>query len=312
MKGNQLSILLVDDEEQILTYLQILLELSDYKVSIACNGTDALIKIHQNNYDIVITDIEMPQMDGLELLARIRKTVDYSLPVILMTGFIDAEYTIKAIRLGASDFIRKPVDKKLLLKTVNSLITGSKITQQIQTMSHQLLSADMEFQFLPIHFLETDITAALTVLFKQYFELNSCFVNEITLCLEEMLNNAFIHGTLKLEEQTRQLDYLNYIGHVKKIITNHEVSSKKIILQAKLNKQEKFLQLSVTDEGNGFDFNPWLNLSEYDLHQNLTNHGRGIALIRLLADDIQFLNEGRTIIIRKKFDNANLELSEIR
>jgi YesN/AraC family two-component response regulator len=308
MKEKPLSILLVDDEEQILFSLKRLLELSDYHVNIAYNGKDALKKIHARNYDVVISDIEMPQMDGLELLTRIRKNVDYTLPVILMTGFLNVEYAIEAIRRGASDFIRKPIDTKQLIKSVNSLVSDSNITQQIQNMAHQISSVDMEFQFLPKHFLESDISTTLTVIFQQYFEMNTYFVNEITLCLEEMLNNAFIHGTLNLDEQTRQLDHFNYKAHIQQAIISNEISSKKIILQVKLNKKDRFLQLVVTDDGRGFDYHPWLESSREDLQRNLTYHGRGIGMIKLLVDEIQFLNEGRTIMIRKKLDYADREL----
>jgi DNA-binding response OmpR family regulator len=312
MKFKPLSILLVDDENPIITKLKLFFENSDYHADLACSGMEAIKKINKTNYDIVVSDIEMPEMDGLELLKRIRKTVDYSLPIILMTDSMDVEYAINAVRLGASDFVKKPVDMKQLLKSVNNLVTVNKATQQIQNMSQQLLCADMEFQFHPEHFLETDISTALTVLFKQYFELQPYLVNEITLCLEEMLNNALVHGTLKLDEQIRQMDYLNYLAHLKKMISDQEIASKKIILQAKLNKREKYLQLVVTDEGKGFDYQHWLKLTQDEIQKNLTYHGRGIALIKLIADELQFQNEGRTIMIRKHLEHTERESSAIQ
>jgi DNA-binding response OmpR family regulator len=312
MKDKSLSILLVDDEEQILVSLKRLLELSGYQVHVAYNGKEALKKILAGSFDVIISDIEMSPMDGLELLTRIRKNIDYTLPVILMTGFLNAEYAIEAIRRGASDFIRKPIDTKQLIKSVNNLVSGTSYTQQIQNISHQLSQAELEFEFLPMHFLETDITNTLTMMFQQYFELNAYFVNEITLCLEEMLNNAFIHGTLNLEEKTRQLDHFNYKAYVKQAIEREDISSKRITLKVKLNRQDRFLQLIVTDQGKGFNYHPWLEHSREDLQKNLTTHGRGIGLIKLLVDDIQFLNDGRTIMIRKKLDNARREMPEIQ
>jgi CheY-like chemotaxis protein len=312
MKEKPLSILLVDDEEQILKSLRRLLELSGYHVNIAHNGIEALKKIKLDRYNVVIADIEMPQMDGLELLERIRNDIDYTLPVILMTGYLKAEHAIHAIRKGASDFIRKPIDTKQLIKSVNSLIAGKNITQQIQNMTQQMSFVDMEFQFLPKHFMETDITSALIIIFQQYFELSSSFLNEITLCLEEMLNNAFIHGTLGLQDETRQLDHFNYKAYVTQAILQDEIASKKIVLKVKMDKMDKFFQLAVTDEGKGFNFNPWLEYTQEDMQKNLTYHGRGIGMIKLLVDELQFQNEGRTIMIRKNFKHVNREIIEIQ
>lgn len=305
MKVVPLSILLVDDEEQILVNLKRLLEISGYKVDIAYNGNEALEKINSNAFNVVISDIEMPLMDGLELLTRIRKNPDQNLPVVLMTGFLNTEYAIEAIRRGASDFIRKPIDIKQLIKSVNNLVSPSNISQQIHTMAHQLSSVDLEFHFLPKHFLGTDIINTITVMFQQFMDLNTYFVNEAILCLEEMLNNAFIHGTLNLEETTRQLDHLNYKEYVTKAAGNDNISRKVITLQIKLDRKQRYLQLAVTDEGKGFDYRPWLESSKEELLGNLTYHGRGIGLIKLLVDEIQFLNEGRTIVVRKGFDFAN-------
>ncbi|HNX01208.1 MAG TPA: response regulator [Candidatus Cloacimonadota bacterium] len=311
MSESSLSILLVDDEELILVSLKRLLELSGYDVDTAYNGRDAINKIHQSKFHVIISDIEMPQMDGLELLTRIRKNIDYSLPVILMTGFLNAEYAIEAIRRGASDFIRKPIDIKQLIKSVNNLLTGSNIKQQIQNMAHQLSSIDVEFHFSPRNFLETDISNTLTVMFQQYLSLNTYFVNEIVLCLEEMLNNAFIHGTLNLQEETRQMDHFNYKTYVQKAISDDDIASKKIILRVKLNRSDRYLQLTVSDQGNGFNYHHWLERTREDLQSNLTYHGRGIGLIKLLVDEIQFQDDGRTIIVRKNLDYAAQNISEL-
>lgn len=111
------TILLVDDDHHVLESLLLLLNAYDYKVFTAENAATALDKLRNTDVDIVLTDIRMPGMDGLELAGKIHD-LDPQIPVLIMTAYAEMEVAINAIKRGAFDFIMKPINPDYLLHAV--------------------------------------------------------------------------------------------------------------------------------------------------------------------------------------------------
>ena len=102
-------ILVVDDEKGMCEFLHYLLEGEGYEVEEAHSGAEALDKIKGKSYQLVLADIKMPGIDGLEMLRRIREANDETV-VFVMTGYSSLETAIKAIKYDASDYLTKPFD----------------------------------------------------------------------------------------------------------------------------------------------------------------------------------------------------------
>jgi DNA-binding NtrC family response regulator len=112
------SILIVDDKDSLRDMLTRTLSMEGYEVETASDGKDALKMADARRFDVVLTDLKLPSMDGIEILSRLKER-DPSLEVIMMTGFGTIETAVHAMKLGAFDFLTKPFDPEhlsLLLK----------------------------------------------------------------------------------------------------------------------------------------------------------------------------------------------------
>ncbi|MCF7886313.1 MAG: response regulator [Candidatus Marinimicrobia bacterium] len=118
MKREDIRILLIDDEEMIVHQLSDYLENCDYNIDGKCDPEEALQLIKDNHYDMVITDLRMPKVSGMEIVKSIKKTKEDTVTLII-TGYADTESAIEAIQHGVYDFIRKPFEFKELKSKID-------------------------------------------------------------------------------------------------------------------------------------------------------------------------------------------------
>lgn len=117
----QRNILVVDDEINAREGLTKLLQRSGYEVSAAENGFEALKKVKNNTYDLIITDIRMPEMGGMQLLKEIKGLVS-GMGVIMITAFGEVESYLEAMDLGAFEYMSKPINVDELKKVIWKLL----------------------------------------------------------------------------------------------------------------------------------------------------------------------------------------------
>ncbi len=120
-----MKILVVDDEEGAQELFNIILTDEGYDVSLASCADEALALLKNNTFNLVISDIKMPKMDGLQLLQEIRKT-GYKTDVIMVTAYGEVESYLKAMSLGAAEYINKPIRIKELKRIVHKVLTEQK------------------------------------------------------------------------------------------------------------------------------------------------------------------------------------------
>ncbi len=131
------KILIVDDEDKIRHILQIMLEQKGYKTDQASNGQEALNLMNTYLYSMVITDLKMPVMGGIELLREIKK-IDPDYPVIVLTAYGSIESAVEAIKEGALDYISKPFEEDKLLMTVQRSIRFSELVDEKKIHQEEL------------------------------------------------------------------------------------------------------------------------------------------------------------------------------
>lgn len=113
-------ILIADDEKELARAIGMILKYSDYEVDIVENGKQAVEKTNDNIYDVIILDVMMPIMDGIEALKEIRKN-NIKTPVLLLTAKSQVDDKVEGLDSGANDYITKPFDKKELLARIRAL-----------------------------------------------------------------------------------------------------------------------------------------------------------------------------------------------
>ncbi len=129
------KILIVDDDKSIRKTLRDILEFEKYEIDEAVDGVDCIVKIKQTGYDVIILDVKMPRMDGMEAIEKIQN-IAADTPVVMISGHGNIDTAVEAVKKGAFDFIQKPPDLNRLLITLrnaldkSSLITEKKVLQK--------------------------------------------------------------------------------------------------------------------------------------------------------------------------------------
>ncbi|MDD2230560.1 MAG: response regulator [Candidatus Cloacimonetes bacterium] len=297
-------ILVVDDSIAIANSLCAILKVSGFEVDSAFNGSDALRKIHSADFDVVICDIEMPGITGLDLLGKVRRDFDRELDVILMTGYLDHDYFIEAIRLGASDFIRKPVDTKQIVRSIHSLLEKKQSRNDYTDFYQNTEHADFHFVLDPKQFSKFAISKVFNSFLRQSFQLNHNLLNELLICVDEMVYNAFIHGTLGLSILERTLEHTALQKLIEERLKEPGIAGKRLRFSFCIDHVSNVIRISVEDDGNGFDHVNWLKRVAVEPKLNLDEHGRGISMLYHLADKLEFSQDGRKVTVSKNISNS--------
>jgi diguanylate cyclase (GGDEF)-like protein len=144
------KILIVDDEEKIRRSLSGLLQDNGYDVVTAGSGSECLQIMSAQDFDVVILDIVMPEMGGIEVLQRIKEKYKDT-EVIMITGYADKEKAIATFRLGAYDFIDKPFESREILNTIANCLNQLDLRKKIERQSQELKESEEQYRYLSFH-----------------------------------------------------------------------------------------------------------------------------------------------------------------
>lgn len=130
-------ILVIDDERSIRNTLKDILEYEKYEVSVAENGPRGLELIQETDFDIILCDIKMPEMDGLEVLQKIQE-IKPDIPVVMISGHGNIDTAVESIKDGAYDFIEKPLDLNRLLITIRNAMDKSNLITETKVLKKKV------------------------------------------------------------------------------------------------------------------------------------------------------------------------------
>jgi len=131
------KILIIDDERSIRNTLKDILSYESYQVSLAENGMEAIKMVGSNEFDVILCDIKMPEMDGLEVLEKLQE-IAFDVPVIMISGHGNIDTAVEAIKKGAFDFIEKPLDLNRILITIKNALDKAVLLTETKVLKRKV------------------------------------------------------------------------------------------------------------------------------------------------------------------------------
>lgn len=139
------SVLIVDDEPKICQFLEILLQREGYRTTSVNNAAAALGLVVENHYDLVLTDLKMPGMDGFELVTQL-KSMQPQMPIIMITGYATVETAVQALRYGVDDYVTKPFNIDELHKVITRTLQAARMERENKELVARLKEANSELE----------------------------------------------------------------------------------------------------------------------------------------------------------------------
>jgi CheY-like chemotaxis protein len=292
------KILVVDDSPVDQRLVGRLLEqLGHADTLFADDGDTALATIAREQPDLVLTDLQMPRMDGLELVRESRSN-HASVPVIVMTAYGSEEIAIRALQSGAAYYVPKKNLANDLPETVESVLASASdlklqhrlFAQLQQTESQFCLDNDISLIPATVNYLKESLARMKL--------LDDTGLIRTTVALREALMNAIVHGNLGVDSQMREHDLDGYYRAIDTRRMESPYRERRVHLIARESSTEA--RYVIRDEGQGFD--PAQIPDPTDPSNMERASGRGLLLIRTFMDEVSHNAKGNEITMIKRRD----------
>ncbi len=292
------SILVIDDEKSIRDMLRDGLTQYGYAYHEADNGAEGIEMFKKVNPDVVLTDVKMPEMSGIEVTRHL-KEIEHDTDVIVMTGYGSEDLVIEALRSGASNYLKKPIYLNELFHILDNLILKRERRRKSEVVKDVVVFEQKNL------IMNNDISKIWGIINQILFNIPSSFdensIEGIRVGLYEIILNAIEHGNLGLsyEDKSEALHKGTYSDLITKLSNEADRKGKKVFINCIYNCKE--LSIEVRDQGIGFNFRGLANIQDQD--NILKAHGRGIFLVSLYFDKIEYRDPGNIVILTKKLDH---------
>lgn len=295
------TILVVDDEAVDRELARrCLASIEDLEIRQAGDGAEALRLVSEQPPDLILTDLRMPVMDGLELVTRVREQHP-TIPVILMTSRGNEQVAVRALRSGAASYVPKSDLRSSLADTVREVLEIAEAGRSRRRILRFLQGREIRFELGTDPTLIAPLVGFLTEgLTRLGFESES-FRTQIGMALMEALSNAIIHGNLEVGSELRDQGTGAYYDLIQKRCGEEPYHRRKVLCVARETPGQ--VEYMIEDEGPGFD--P-ASLPDPEAPESLTRvRGRGLLLIHTFMDTVRHNEKGNRITMTKKGPEGN-------
>lgn len=290
---NAIRVLVVDDSAVDRVLACRLLEHAGWITETANDGTEALDLVAVSRPDIVVTDMIMPNLGGLQLVEELRARHP-SLPVMIMTAHGSEDAAVAALRGGAAGYVSKRQLARHLVPAIGDLL---ELTRPIREQAHvfeAMHSCNIEFSF-GNEISDASAIARQVELWMEGLRLFDQSVRlQVSVSLREVLSNAVFHGNLELESSIKDVP-----GAWEEMLAlrmnTDPFRNRKVRLVVQMDRGSACFR--ITDEGPGFDTSRIEHIANQDALGG--EHGRGLLLIRTFMDEVTYNEQGNSVTIRK-------------
>jgi len=289
-----MKVLIVEDDIVSRELFRVVIQKEGYDCQFAEDGIQGLEIFNEFLPDVVISDIRMPRLDGIELLKRIRK-VERNVIVIMVTAHGNEDIALQALQSGANNYLKKPVsldELKVQLERYKSVLDNTLHKQDVSSLvkDQELnLSIESNLDYVPV------LAEYLTQKVKHVFTPSELI--SLELGLSELILNAIEHGNFGITSRDKKtaLEQNTLVELYNEKRNQTEFSQRKV--QIKFVKNTHSCEWIIKDEGEGFDWRLLPNPDVQKSHDEL--QGRGVYISKLQFDDIQYLGIGNTVSAKK-------------
>jgi CheY-like chemotaxis protein len=292
------KILVVDDSAMDRTLVAKLLEKHQgWAAAHAADGRDALAALERETFDLVLTDLQMPEMNGLELVSAVRAQHAF-IPVILMTAHGSEEIAMQALQRGAASYVPKQNLARDLIETAEGVLAVASAERNQQRLLECLMRTESQF------LLDNDpsmIPPLIGHTRANLLRMNLCDETgliRVTMALSEALTLAIVRGNLEIDPGLREADEKAYQRMIEERRRQKPYRDRRVHVVAKeLLHEARYV---VRHEGPGFDPSHLPDAGDPAMFDNVSN--RGLLLIRTFMDEVMHNEMGNEVTLIKRRD----------
>jgi CheY-like chemotaxis protein/anti-sigma regulatory factor (Ser/Thr protein kinase) len=289
------AILIVDDEpiHRELAH-RFLMRLADLEVYFAESGEEALRRIEEHPLDLILTDLRMPGMSGLDLVRTIQEDCPY-LPVVLMTGYGNETLAVRALTAGAASYVPKSEMAQSLSETVEQVLAVAQARRKREVIFQYIQLCETRFDIENDPSLIPPLIGYLQNNLQRLGFGNESTRTRVGLALMEAVSNAMIHGNLEVSSGLRKESQSDYFELVQRRRNQEPFSNRRVLISATESRDR--IAYHIKDDGPGFDPASLPDPTSPDNMLRLS--GRGLLLIRTFMDRVEFGGRGNEITLAK-------------
>jgi DNA-binding response OmpR family regulator len=292
------KILIIDDEKPVRDVLNIALSEEGYESFQAPSGELGFELFKSSEPDIVLTDVMMPGIDGIEVTKRMKAQRD-DIDVVVMSGFGTEELVVNALQAGASNYIKKPIVFEELFKILDDIIFKRENRKRFE-ISREIVES--EHKNIVIGNDVSRVWGAVNqVLFNAQAVTDPNSLEGMCIGLYELLINAVEHGNLGItfQEKSDALQNNTYRELIESRMKRAD--SEGMVVRIESDYEPSSIAVEIRDQGAGFDLSTLADMK--DAEAMLSDHGRGVLLASLFYDSVDYFEPGNCVKVSKTFPN---------
>ena len=288
-------VLVVEDSPTQASEIRFLLEDAGFDIGLAIDGIAALSSLQEGLPDLIVTDLQMPRMDGLALVEAVRSGHP-SVPVVLITAHGSEEIAARALRCGAASYVPKRYIGRDLPEVVRQIIAMAAPDPDRERIIESLEETRLRFALANDESLVAPLIRRLEEVVREMGVCDQADLIRLAVALRESIVNAIDHGNLELDSEMRQDDERIYHRLGEERRGQSPYRERRVRIAVGVTRTEA--TFTVRDEGPGFD--PATLPDPTDPANLCRIGGRGLLLVRTLMDEVRFNATGNEITLVKR------------